>query len=166
MGLVAGAINVFIEMLETASADLGLPQLWHRNKSDSRKITLTEGTGTGQGDRVYSDVLELAGANQSLDLSGSLTSKLNGATVSFAKIKGIYIRHRGTTSGQDLTVSGTGLVFLGGTSPTITLKAGHLFVLGGSTEGYTVTNSSADTLTFAPGANTFDVEVIIWGTSA
>jgi hypothetical protein len=46
------------------------------------------------------------------------------------------------------------------------MKAGEVLYRMSPRVGHTITNSSADTLTFQPGANTFDVEVMLVGTSA
>src|SRR6185312_7528683 len=64
---------------------------------------LSTGSGASQASEVFSDTRTLAsGANETLDLNGSLTDAL-GASVAFTKVKILMIRNNGTTA---LTVGG------------------------------------------------------------
>jgi hypothetical protein len=59
---------------------------------------LDNGTGANQANQVFSDTRTLTtGANETLDLNGSLLNAA-GESVTFTKIKVIYIRNKGTTT--------------------------------------------------------------------
>ncbi len=165
MAAIKGRMKLEIEIVEQHSdTDLGAATRVHKALGP-RIREWSSGTGTDQIDRVYSDTMQLAAATQSKDMSGSLASKLDGTTVTFARVKGLYVRNKSTT--DTLTVSGNGVsAFCGGTSPTLVLRPGEEVCFACSGTGHTVTNSTQDTLTFDPSSATFEADVIIWGTSA
>jgi hypothetical protein len=90
---------------------------------------LGSGHGAGLGDTMFSDARTLAsGANESLDLNGSLVNEL-GQTIDFARVKGLYIKaHDANTT--DLTVGAGANPFIGvlNVAGTVLLKPGAMFL--------------------------------------
>jgi hypothetical protein len=130
-------------------------------------LALAAGTGAGQGNQIFQDRRTLTtGANESLDLAGTLTNLL-GQTITFTKVKLIFIASLSTNT-TALTVgagSNPFVTFLGGTTPTVgPINPGGFFAIGdpGAT-GYVVTATTADILkvTNAAGASaTYDIIII------
>lgn len=131
------------------------------SSSVSYSKTFSNGTGAGKAQKLFVDKVTIAGSStQDYDLSGSLTDLL-GQTVVFTNVKTLYIEHQTTTATGVLQVygnftqatSGTAQpLLLGGTTPTAKFNihpAGCLYYCAGTTvaAGFTVTNSSADTIT-------------------
>lgn len=124
----------------------------------------------GSAFRLYDNTLSLAAASFVLDLYGAVTD-LYGNTLNFALIKAIYVKNKATTTAYDLHLSGT--IFTGSLltgwvddAAKLIIEPGGVFYLTSPTDGYAVTAGTKDSLIFDPGANTFDVDVVIWGTVA
>src|SRR4051812_29045516 len=102
MALVT-TINMDLIATLTATADFGSPS--HRqpiNFSDD----LATGTAVDCADVVWSDQRTLAlSTAESLDLAGSLTNAF-GTTLTFVKVKAIYIQNTETRAGAILAVGG------------------------------------------------------------
>lgn len=133
------------------------------------KATFGNGTAADQITLQYINTLNLAGAAQTLDLT-SLLDPLGGA-VSFAKVRVIRIRTRATTDGQALVLSGgasnpwTG--FLNGAG-TFTIQASTAanpawFTLDAPNTAGMAVSGTSKTLKFDPGANTYQVDIEIYG---
>jgi hypothetical protein len=74
--------------LQTAKSDF----------SYDRTIDLASGTGADQGNQVWSDTRTLTtGATETLDLNGSLVNAV-GESVTFTKVKVIFVRNKCTTT--------------------------------------------------------------------
>ena len=135
--------------------------------SISEPLALSQGTGASQADLMYAGTRTLAaGANETLDLTSGLTDLFGNALV-FAKCRGIYVKNKSAT--LDLTIGAaasnafTGP--LGGTTPTMTIKAGDNWGQPCKT-GWTV-DGTHKSLKFAmaAGSGNHDYDLILVGTS-
>lgn len=127
------------------------------------RTVLTVGTTTKKSDAVYSARRTVdSGSPVTIDLN-ALTD-INGVAINFAYVHAIIISNRSVTAGQDLTIGGTLNANVKGF-----LEAGDASVEGGSmcitapVNGFTVTNTSADTITVTAAAGTgvpFDITII------
>ena len=71
--------------------------------TDEYKLSFADGTGSGQADKVWAAQRTItAAANDDLDLT-ALTDSVFGSTrtISFAKIRGIYIENTIATAGEE-----------------------------------------------------------------
>ncbi|MFE6225480.1 hypothetical protein [Streptomyces sp. NPDC057854] len=112
--------------------------------------TWQSGTGAGQADRAWSDRRTLAAsATEDLDLAGVLLDAF-GATVTFARIKGLYIRAAATNVNNVIVGAATANAWaaLLGATGTLTLRPGAAIGL---------TTGAADAATYAVTAGTGDL---------
>lgn len=141
--------------------------------------SFTNGTGAGKAQKIFIDQVSISGSStQSYDLSGSLTNPL-GAAVVMTNVKGLYVEHATSTATGKCIVRGN---FMGANSLVQPIKVvatfdgstdginlypmGCLYLTTGSTTaaGYTVTNSSADTITIANAdAAAVTVRILVFG---
>ncbi len=139
-------------------------------------LSLTDGVAVDQADRIYLAERSVAsGANDDLDLAGSLTDPF-GAVLTFAKIKTLMIINApktGSANTTNLTIGGgtnpvTGL--LGGTTPTLgPMKPGEVLLRHASALAglCSVTAGTGDILRVANSAGaTANYQILIIGTSA
>lgn len=139
----------------------------------SRSLALSNGTGAGQADRVWSDRRTLAAsANEDLDLAGVLLDAF-GAAITFARIKGLVIAAaKGNTNNVVVGAAASNpWATLLGTTGTITLRPGAFLAVGtgaADATGYAVTASTGDLLRIAnSGAGTpVTYDVLLIGASA
>jgi len=163
---VAVTVRTTLEIAatETATADAGTPTLRHvlplGGFGAPAFVVDGDGTGDDQQDAVYSDTLELAAATQALDLAGTLTSKLTGAVVTFAKIRGLAVVNR--SAADAVTIGGGATPVFGAQAP---IGPGGAYLHKDPIDGIAVAAGVSDLLLFDPGAATFSVDVLIWGTS-
>lgn len=133
-------------------------------------LTLANGTGSSQADRVFSDQRTLtASASETLDLT-SLTDP-SGASISFAKVKAIMIKAASGNTNSVVVGNAASNPFvgpLGGTTPTITIPPGGSVMLLAPVSGWSVANGSTDNLKIANSAGSTSVtyDIMIIGTSA
>lgn len=76
----------------------------------SNDLTLTDGTGNRQNDAIWHDVRTLpAGSSENFDLT-SLTRILfdQSGPMSFVNVKGIIVKNRAVTIGENLSIKATG----------------------------------------------------------
>lgn len=147
-------------------ADFGNPT---QSFGDRLALTLTNGTGAGKADRVFSDQRTLAAsATEDLDFAGGVTDAL-GNTITMAKIKAILIKAApGNTNNVVLTrPASNGVPIFLAAGDGIALKPGaglHLI----DDNGITVTASSGDLLTLTNSGGTTSViyDLIVIGASA
>lgn len=133
-------------------------------------LTLTDGTGANQADRIFTDTRTLsASATEDLDLSGSLTNAYG--TVTFARIKVVYVTaDSGNTNNVNVTrpaSNGVPLFLAAGDGAAI--RPGGLFLWAcGDATGVAVTAGTGDLLTFTNSAGSTSVtySVVIIGASA
>lgn len=128
---------------------------------------LANGTGADQADLLYFAQRTLNTTTENLDLAGGLTDPF-GDTLTFAKVKGLYIKCNGTTTGNKVTIGGAGAntfpLFVD-TTDKLEIKAGAELVLWGPTDGYTVTAATGDILLVETNYNG-TYTIAIWGTSS
>jgi hypothetical protein len=158
------AVAAFAE--QTAAIDLGTSRA---PQSLSRQMQLLSGTGAGKADRVFSDRRTLAAsATEDLDLAGALVDAY-GATITFARIKGIVIAAAdGNTNNVVLgNATSNAWATLFGATSTLALRPGAFFAVGtgaADATGYAVTAGTGDLLKIAnSGAGTpvtYDVHII------
>jgi len=133
-------------------------------------LQLVSGTGNGQADLIFSDTRTLAAsATEDLDLAGGVTDP-NGVTLTFAKVKAIYVKAAAANSNNVVVGAATNPFVgpLGGTTPTISIKPGQMMLVTATDVGWTVTASTADCLKVANSSSGTGVtyDIIIIGTSA
>lgn len=133
----------------------------------------SHGTGAAQVNAVYTAERTLAdGANEDLDLSGSLTD-FEGTVLAFTSIKMLLIINKqadGTANTTNLTVTGkatNGFVspFQAAGDGRVVKPGDPLLLLASDAAGYGVTATSADLLTITNGSGAQNkYQVIAWGT--
>lgn len=162
------ALAAFAE--QSAALDLGSAKAPMRLQ---RKVSLTDGTGAGQANRVFSDRRSIAASSaEDLDLAGVLLDAF-GATLTFVRIKGLYIAAAATNVnnvvvGADATNPWATLLNATG---TITLRPGAAFAaFAGAADGtgYAVTAGTGDLLQVAnSGAGSaVEYDIFVVGASA
>lgn len=142
-----------------------------------------QGTASNCVNLLYAKTHALAASNLDLDLA-SLTD-VAGNSINFARVRFIMIRNESTTAGHNLTIgaaaSNAWTALLGTSTSTIVLPPGIAAsgnnppfystfsaadpLSSGGTGGFIV-GASSKVLQLAPGANSFNVSVLIAGTSA
>lgn len=146
--------------LATASFPLSIQQA----------LTLTDGTGANQADRIFSDTRTLsASATEDLDLSGSLTNAYG--TVTFARIKAIFvIADSDNTNNVNVTrPASNGVPLFLAAGDGLPLRPGGIFMWACSdATGVAVTAGTGDLITFtnSAGSTSVDYSVVIIGVSA
>lgn len=130
-----------------------------------KMIEFTYGTGTNQINFYGEKILALAGGTQSIDFVSGAFADPYGQTAVLTKLKILFVHNKASTAGHILTLQGnhiTGGTY--GTQTTQTLGPGEFrFVCLDPIDGKTITNAANDTLTFNPGANTYNVDVVVGG---
>jgi hypothetical protein len=160
-------ILVRIDVLETLAAKGAAQtaaQLRHLIDVRERR---ENGTGSLEQDLVYGNRLAITTTATDLDLT-ALTSELDGSTLTFAELTGVYLVHRGTTTAQNLLVGGATNavgIFSDATDIAVVGPSGK-FIVESPIDGYTITNSSSDILRLDASTGSFDVDVILIGRSA
>jgi hypothetical protein len=164
---VTANISVSITGTQTNPLDLGTATLPF---SDSLLIALTNGTGASMADKVFTDTRTLAAsATEDLDLAGVLTDAF-GATITFAKIKAIYIEAAvgNTNDVQIQRATANGVPLFMAALDGLPVKPGGCFLWACPGTGVTVTAATGDlfTITNSGGTTGVTYDVIIIGTSA
>lgn len=136
-----------------------------------KNILLTNGTGVGQGDRMWSDQRTVtASATDSVDLSGTLTDAF-GATLTFAKIKAVYVEALSTNTNNVVVTrpASNGVPLFAAAGDALALRPSESFFWGGSAgAGVTVTAGTGDLIDFvnSAGGSSVVYNVVVIGTSA
>jgi len=136
-----------------------------------RSVSLANGTGASQVDKIYSDTNTLgASATLDLDLAGALTDIL-GVALTFVKVKGIFVSTAPGNTNNVVMGAAAANQFVGpfgAATHTIAVPPGQLFAITNSGAGWVVTAATGDLLRFAnSGAGTsVTYDVAILGTSA
>jgi len=157
---LATSVALTIDARHTATHDFGsrvLPLL--------RQLSLAwaSGTGADQADLVFGDQRSLATTNEALDLSGVLTDAF-GASLLFARIKLLYVKHTGTTG--TLTIGGAAangwITWVSDPTDKVVLQPGGvLLLIAPAATAYAVTAGTADQLKIdASAAITYDIVLI------
>lgn len=124
--------------------------------------TLADGTAANQGNEVWIDQRTLAGTSESVDLVDGTLFNAFGDGITLSAMKILWIRNRGTTSGEDLTISGDAMP-LTGTTPKITVEPGGQLFWHSPVDGKALATNTADTLTIDSGAATITYDILIAG---
>lgn len=163
------ALNLNLRATLTGTADLSTPTA---EIAKTIATSLTSGTGLGAADQVFSDTRTLTtSSSETLDLAGSLTNDL-GATISFARIKMIFINVQTTTAGYTLEVGGNAsnqfINWVGDATDKIVVRGGGCFLLyTPDATAYAVTASTGDILKINnPSAGSVTYDIIIVGATA
>ena len=129
---------------------------------------MADGAGLNQANQVYSARRTLAAsANESIDLSGSLTNAF-GTSLTFTKIKALIVAASAANT-NDVIVGGAAtngfISWVGAATDTVKVKPGGVFVITAPTAaGLAVTAGTADLLKVANSAGgtgvTYDIIVI------
>lgn len=134
-------------------------------------FSFESGTGSGlTADLAYANTISLAAsATTTLDLAGSLADAF-GNTLTFAKVKGIFVQCPATNVGSVQIGGNASNAFngpLGGTTPKLATMPGGVTSLVHPGAGWTVTAGSGDVLklTNTDAVNAASASVVIWGTS-
>ena len=156
-GLVAGLISTATLTIGWTStllsaADFGDGHNAQDSLSFTDKDNFTNGAGANQGNQHWHDNRSVSsGADDDLDLNATLTDAF-GASVTFTKVKALYIRNKSTTDALRIG-GGASNEWIGAATPF--LAAGDKIVLPPGADmllrcptaaGWTVTAGSADTL--------------------
>ncbi len=175
---VSTRINLMVRALESQVKDLGTASLPHLVEYPTAAVNsgqqdFATGTGDYQFDRVWSDERTLTATSESLDLAGSLTSQLDGSTVTFVEVGGILIYNTATAAASVLIVGGaaSNQAYVGlfnAAADKIKVGALGMFAwiapLDGG--GLTVTAGTGDILKVDSGAATITYRIAILGRSA
>jgi hypothetical protein len=132
-------------------------------------ISIAHGLLAGQMDKIFSDTRTLAtGANEDLDLAGSLTDAL-GVTFTIAKLNLLFVYAKSTNT-TNITVARTATTpvpWLSAAAGTVLKPGGILLLWDPSLAGIAVGAGATDTINFANSAGASGVyDVIIGGRSA
>lgn len=166
MGLSAN-LAASISYALTGAPDLGTAKAEFNGHSVD---SIASGTGSNQADRVFSDRRTLAsGANEDLDLSGSLTDPIGGSAV-FVKVKAILIKSlaANTTALTVKPAASNGFTGpFGAATHTLTIQPGGSLALFDPVSGWAVTAGTADLINIANASGaSANYEIVIIGTSA
>lgn len=137
----------------------------------SANLSYANGTASNQVDTIYAKQLSLTGATTTIDLT-SLTDPA-GNSINFARVREFIVQNLSSTAGYDVKIesgASNGWAPLPpSSSPNYARYSGTFRmsdpVSTGGSNGNVVSGSSK-TITFDPGANTFNINVIIVGGSA
>ena len=129
----------------------------------NRDVSLADGTGAGNADRLFSDRRSTSG-NDDLDLAGVLTDAF-GVTLTFARIKAIMIAADPANPGNITVGAGTNpLINILNAAGTLTIPAGgfNLWSCGATALGATVTAGTGDILRVngSGGSCTYDIAIV------
>lgn len=135
----------------------------------SNPVSLANGTGAGQADRVFTDTRTLAAsATEDLDLAGVLIDAF-GVAITFAKIKAVIIKAAAgnTNDVQVKTAAANGVPLFLAANNGIGIKPGGGFAWFCPGTGVVVTPTTGDLLTVTNGGAGTPVtyDIVIIGTS-
>lgn len=120
-----------------------------------RVIQLASGTAANQADIFWGDERTLAAsATEDIDLSGTLIDAFGNVVAAVDVVAFLVVADNANTN--DVVVSpgaSAPAAILGGTSPTVPVKPGGVFLIAGGVAGgqFTVTPTTADIVTIANG---------------
>lgn len=160
-------LSIAVNGQQTNPLDLGTVALPY---ADSLVLSLANGTGANQADRLFTDQRTLAlSATEDLDLAAVLIDAF-GASITFAKIKAIIVKAAaGNTNDVVVTrPAANGVPLFLAAADGIAVKPGGAFVWCCPGTGITVTPATGDLLTITNGGAGTPVtyDVIVIGTSA
>jgi len=106
-----------------------------------------------------------SGVPISIDLN-TLTNAF-GQSINLATVYELWVHNKSTTSGEQLTVAGNFLdVLMGGHTDAPVIDPNGWWGGSSPVDGFTVTNTTADTLTFDSGTDTISADIYILGATS
>lgn len=130
-----------------------------------KTIQLASGTAANQADIVWGDERALAAsASEDIDLSGTLIDAFGNTVAAVDVVAFLVVADNANTN--DVVVSpgsSAGAPILGGTSPTVPVKPGGVFLLACGVAGgqFSVTPTTADIITIKNGGASTSVKYTI-----
>lgn len=162
-------VTAQVEAVYRNVLDLGTPTDSFLKKL---RIELANGTGANSADLMFHDQRTLAAsATENLDLAGSLTNPLTGATMTFVELRAVIITAAsGNTNNVQLTrPASNGVPLFLAAGDGLNIQPGGMFMWAAPADGsVAVTASTGDllTVTNSAGSTSVTYDVVIIGTSA
>lgn len=157
--------NIIVKIASTLTAALDLTSAVSQLNVEVN-TALDNGTGANQANQVWSDTRTLTtGASETLDLNASLLNAA-GESVTFTKIKAIYIRNKGTTT---LSIGGAAatqfVAAFGSATDLVKIPPGGVFLLTApDASGFAVAAGATDSLKVANSAGaSIDYDIALIG---
>ena len=160
-------ITAAVRATKTGSADLPTVNAAYNEKAE---LSLTNGTGSGQADLIWSDTRTLAAsATENLDLAGGLTDEFRTA-LTFVEVVAVYVKAASANTNDVLFGGAASNGFstpFGDASDVVKIKPGGVLLLTNPV-GYGVTASTGDILKMANSSSGSSVtyDIIVVGRSA
>lgn len=168
---LTSTVDIRLKWEHTNTPDTGGPAVKDHNTfvmTDS----LANGTALDQCDLLWHDIRTLAATtSEDIDLAGGISDQF-GATVTFAKVRGLVIRNQTTAAGIILEVGGAASnewsAPFGAAGDKVKIGPdGSLALWNPSAAGFAVTGGSADTLKiYNSGSASSTYQIVIVGSSA
>jgi hypothetical protein len=162
---LTGSLQSVVSATETKASGL-IPSASASLRVD-KTVSLENGTGANQADVLWQDQRTLTATSEELDLAGILAG-IYGPTLTFAKVKGLYIENTNIATGAVLTVGGAAanafVNWVGDVTDKIKIGPGGHLQLASPVDGYAV--GAGDKLKIDAGAATIIYKIVILGTSA
>jgi len=168
---LTGQVRSELRLTFDAGAELGTATDDAIDPTNYFAWTVANGTSADQADLIFRDQRTLAlSTSENLDLAGGLTSVF-GATLTFVKVKMIYVKAKSTNGGNIIVGGAAANAFVGpfaDSSDKVNIPAGGLYHVADPTTGWTVTAGTGDILKIEndDGAAEGVYDIIIVGTSA
>lgn len=163
-------LRLLIDMAATLTSSLDLTTV-SAPLDYSQQINITNGTGAGQANMVFSDERTVsASATDSLDLAGSLTDPF-GATMTFARIKAVLVKAAATNTNNVNVVmpASNGVPLFLAASDGIAVQPGGLLLwVAPTAAGVVVTAGTGDLLNLvnSAGGSSVTYQIVIVGANA
>lgn len=156
--MLTATIKAGLTAVHSSVLDLGTVEF---EPTVGKTIPLASGTGADQADQLWTDQRTIAASGtDDLDLAGSLVNAL-GATVTFARIRAIYVEALATNTNNVVIGAAASNQFVGpfgASTHTISVKPGGVTLMANrDATGWAVTASTGDLLRIANSGGTTGV---------
>jgi hypothetical protein len=137
----------------------------------AKSVTLADGTGSGQADKIYADTDTIAASGtKDWDLAGVLVDDL-GVALTFVNVKGIFLAASSANTNNCVIGAAAATQFVGpfgAATHTIAVKPGQFFAITAGLTGWAVGAGASDLLrvTNSAGGTSVTYDIMIIGTSA
>lgn len=159
------SLSIVEEIVETSTPASGASSstVTSRKECLAYNRTFQTGTGSNQFDRGQKKIVNLAGAAQDLDLSGSTFQTPSGTAWTAAELGILGVWNKATTTGYTVKIGGdaASVPIFGAAADFLTLGPDGLFLYISPIDGATVTAGTGDIIQLDPTSNTLDCEVIV-----